>query len=88
MKKNLLKTLLLIILLVLAVVLGQVIGNVTAHVSFLSWLGIGTGFGFQPVKVDLAVVNFTFGIMLNINVAQAILLLAAIISYTKIKIKE
>ncbi len=88
MKKNLLKTLLLIILLVLAVVLGQVIGTVTHSVSFLSWLGLGTSFGFQPVKIDLAIVNFTFGVMVNINVAQAILLLISILVYTRIKIKE
>lgn len=88
MKKNLLKTILLIVLLVLAVVLGTVIGSVTSHVAFLSWLGQGASFGFQPVKIDLSVVNFTFGLMLNINAAQGILLLAAILTYTKIKIKE
>lgn len=88
MKKNLLKNLLLIVLLVLAVVLGQVIGTVTAHVSSLSWLGLGISFGFLPVKVDLSVVNFTFGLIVKINVAQAILLLVAILSYVKIKIKD
>ena len=88
MKKNIIKTLLLIILLLLAVVLGQIIGDSCKGVASLAWLGAGANFGLSPVTVDLAVVNFTFGMMANFNVAQAILLLVAILAYIKIRVKD
>ena len=49
---------------------------------------MGANFGLSPVTVDLAVVNFTFGMMANFNVAQAILLLVAILAYIKIRVKD
>ncbi|XOQ47955.1 MAG: DUF4321 domain-containing protein [Eubacteriales bacterium] len=88
MKKNGIRTLLLIILLVLAVVLGQIIGTSCAGIKNVSWLGATAKFGLSPVELDLSVVKFTFGMLVNINVAQAILLLAAILAYIKIKVKE
>lgn len=88
MKKNIVKTLLLIILLLLAVVLGKIIGTASPAVKSLAWLGAGASFGFSPFSVDLSVVSFTIGMMVRINVAQAVLLLAAILFYTRIRIKE
>ncbi|MCY1713714.1 DUF4321 domain-containing protein [Caproiciproducens galactitolivorans] len=88
MKKNGIRTLLLMILLVLAVVLGQVIGTSCAGMKTLSWLGACAKFGLSPVDLDLSVVKFTFGMTVSINVAQAILLLAAILAYIKIKVRE
>ncbi len=88
MKRTLLRTLLLIVLLLLAVVLGRVVGDLCQGVSFLSWLGLSAEFGLQPTVINLQVVQFTFGAVVNINVAQAILLLAAILVYSRIKIKD
>lgn len=88
MKKGIIKTLLLIILLLLAVVLGKIIGTACVGVLYASWLGAAASFGFSPATVNLSVVNITLGFTININVAQAILLLAAILTYTRIKIKE
>lgn len=88
MKRTLLRTLLLIVLLLLAVVLGRVIGDLSQGVAFLSWLGLSAEFGLQPTVINLQVVQFTFGAVVNINVAQAILLLAAILLYSRIKIKD
>lgn len=86
MKNNLIKSILLIILLLLAVVLGKIIGAACVGNPYASWLGAGASFGFSPLTVNLSVVSFTVGAMVNINVAQAVLLLAAIVSYTKVKI--
>lgn len=86
MKKTLTKTLLFIILLLLAVVLGKIIGAACLGVKYAAWLGAGASFGFSPLSVNLSVVSFTFGAMVDINVAQAILLLIAILSYTRIKV--
>ncbi len=88
MKKGIVKTLLLIILLLLAIVLGKIIGTATAGISYLSWLDVAAKFGFTPINLDLTVINLTIGAMINVNVAQAILLLASIIIYTRVKIKE
>lgn len=84
MKKGILKTFLLIVLLVLAVVLGKAGGSAVAGIHALSWLAMGAKFGVSTVTVDLAVLQLTFGMMVNISVLQAILLLAAILFYTRI----
>ena len=88
MKRKLIKTLLLVILLLLAVVLGMVIGNVCENVRGLSWLALSAEFGLQLTAVNLAVLQLTFGLTVNINVAQAILLLIAILVYTRVRIKD
>ncbi|WP_101697414.1 DUF4321 domain-containing protein [Clostridium minihomine] len=87
MKHNLLRNLFLIILLLLAVVLGKVIGTVTQGISFLSWLGVGANFGLEPVTVNLSVVTFTLGMMVSINVAQALLLAIAILIFNTVKLR-
>ena len=86
MKNNVIKTISFIILLLLAVVLGKIIGAACIGIKYAAWLGAGASFGFSPLSVNLSVVSFTFGIMISINVAQAILLLIAILSYSKIKV--
>ena len=88
MKRNLLRNLLLIVLFILAVVLGKLIGIAVQGVPFLEWLGISVSFGFPSVPIDLSVVTITFGILVNINVAQGILLLAAILIYSAIRIRD
>lgn len=88
MKKKLLKTLLLILLLLLAIVLGMVIGNVCEGVSWLRWLSLSSSFGLKPTSVDLSVLQLTFGLTVKVNVAQAIFLVAAILLYSRIRIKD
>ena len=88
MKRSPIKTLLLIVLLLLAVVLGQILGTACAGTKYLSWLGAAANFGLSPVDLDLSVVKLTFGMIIKINVAQAVLLLISILAYTRIKIKE
>lgn len=88
MKRNFLKVLLCILLLLLAAVLGNVAGSACADIPALSWLNLGVSFGFAPTTVDLSVVQFTLGFTMGINVAQGILLVAAILASCKIKIKD
>ena len=79
------RTLFFIVSIILAVVLGKAIGGAVTGIQFLSWLGIAAKFGISTVTVDLSVLQLTFGLMVNINVAQAILLLTAIFIYTRIQ---
>ena len=85
MKKGIIKALSFVVLIILAIVLGKALGNAVAGISFLSWLSISAKFGISTVTIDLTVLQVTFGMMININVAQAILLLASIFTYTKIQ---
>jgi hypothetical protein len=85
MKKGILKTLLFIVMLLLAVVLGKAGANAFSGVKALAWLGACAKFGISTVTVDLSVLQFTFGMMININVLQALLLLAAILFCSRIK---
>lgn len=87
MKKGILKTFLFIVMLILAVVLGKAAASACADVRYLSWLAASAGFGFSPVKVDLSVVSFTFGLSVDIDAAQALLLLAAVFIETRIRVK-
>lgn len=85
MKKGMIRTLFFIVSIILAVVLGKAIGGAVTGIRFLSWLGIAAKFGISTVTADLSVLQLTFGLMVNINVAQAILLLTAIFIYTRIQ---
>jgi hypothetical protein len=85
MKKGIIKTLFFVVMILLAVVLGKAAGSAVAGIPFLTWLGMAAKFGVSTVTVDLSVLQLTFGLMVDINVAQAILLLAAIFAYTRIE---
>ena len=87
MKKGIIKTLLFVVLILLAIVLGKAAAAAFAGIRFLSWLGIAAKFGVSTVTVDLSVVQVTFGMMIDINVAQSLLLLLAIFLYTRIQVK-
>lgn len=84
MKKGILKTLLLIILLVLAVLIGKAVSDAASGVRFLSFLSAAASFGISTFTVDLAVVRFTFGMTVELHVAQAVFLLVAILTYYRI----
>lgn len=87
MKKGIIKTLILIVSIVLAVVLGKAIAGAVIGNHFLSWLAIAAKFGISTVTVDLSIIQITFGMMIDINIAQALLLLIAIFVYTRIQVK-
>lgn len=88
MKRSIIKTLLLIVLLLLAIVLGKVLGDVCASSAAFNWLAMAASFGLAPTTLDLAIVNFTFGVSIHLNTAQAILLLIAILVYSRIRIRD
>lgn len=84
MKKGILKTLLFIVLLVLAVVLGKAVSDAAAGARFFSFLSAGASFGISTFTVNLSILRFTFGMTVDLHVAQALLLLAAILGYNRI----
>ncbi|MBR5314891.1 MAG: DUF4321 domain-containing protein [Clostridia bacterium] len=55
------------------IVFGMLIAYLTQDISALSWLSFGLRFGTEnPFVLDLALVDFTFGIGINLNVATVI----------------
>jgi hypothetical protein len=85
MKKGIIRALLFITLIILAVVLGKAVAGVASGVPFLSWLAITAKFGISTVTVDLSILTLTFGMLIDVSVAQALLLLAAIFTYVRIQ---
>ena len=79
------KTWLFWILLFAGIILGGLLGQVTKDVSFLSWLSYGQSFGLeQPLVLNLGILNLTFSIMFNLNVASIICVLLAMFIYRKV----
>ena len=84
MKNGIPRIFLFIVLLVLAIVLGKAVSDVAAGTRFFSFLSAGANFGISTVTIDLAVLRLTFGMTINLNVAQALFLLAAIFVYYRV----
>ena len=71
-----------IILIFAAVTIGGFIGS-NADGS-LWWLGYVTKFSFEPgTFIDINILSLTFGITINISIAQIILIFVAIFAYYK-----
>ena len=75
----------LVLFILSGLVIGGLLGELAKGVDFLNWLSYGQSFGFaEPIHLNLNVLQITFGLMVNINVASIIGLLVAIFVYRKI----
>lgn len=78
------RTIYMIFLLGCAAILGNLLGNMVIGTEGLNWLSYSKNFGFNPGTFEfLDVFNITFGFNFSINIAQLVLIVAAIIIYTK-----
>ena len=74
----------LIIFLLCGLVIGGLIGALTKNVGWLSWMSYGQSFGLaDPINLDLGVLQITFGLMFNINIASIVGIIIAIFLYRK-----
>lgn len=80
--KGLKSTLAFIFFLAAGIVLGAFISYLTAG-SVLNFLAWGKELGVENINVDLYVVRFNFGLMINCTVAQLITIPAMLIVYAK-----
>lgn len=79
------KTWLFWILLFSGIIFGGLLGELAREVSFLSWMSYGQSFGLeQPFVLNLGILNLSFSIMFNLNVASIIGVLLAIFIYRKV----
>ena len=59
----------LILFILCGIVVGGLLGELASKVDFLWWLSYGESFGLsEPIRLDLRVIDLTFGIMFKINV--------------------
>lgn len=78
------KFLVYIALFIIAAGAGSVIAGLCSKVNALSWLSLGPNFGFDPFKVNLIILDFTFGLNVHLTVAHIILLIIVIFAAPKI----
>ena len=76
------KTLYLLLLLICGLVIGAFIANEAS--GAFAWLGWSGGFNFNPgTFVDTDVISVTFGLSINISIAQIICVIVSIYAYIK-----
>ena len=72
----------IIIFILCGIVIGSLLGELAANVDWLRWLSFGRSFWLsEPLKLDFGVIQLTFGLMININMASIIGVLIALIVY-------
>lgn len=71
---------------VIAVVLGAFLGELcsVSENAYIHWLGYGKSFGFDTISLNLHVIELSFGLHMDINVMQILLIVAAIALTPKI----
>lgn len=75
----------LILFILCGIVVGGLLGELASKVDFLWWLSYGESFGLsEPIRLDLRVIDLTFGIMFKINVSSIIGMILAIFIYRKV----
>ena len=76
--------LVLLFMIITAAVLGGLLGNLCDGVYGLSWLAYSKAVGLDATTLNLSVFDLTFGIHVQMNVAQIILLALALVVSPKI----
>lgn len=75
----------LLVFILSGLVIGGLLGDIAGKVDFLWWLSYGQDFGLStPIELDLSIVQISFGLMFEINIASIIGLIIAILVYRKI----
>lgn len=78
------KTLVFILFLLTGIILGTLLSELCGRVSFLSWLCIGqtVGVGYpNPITIDLAVIQLSFGFGVSINIIKMICIIFCLWMY-------
>lgn len=78
------RTIYMIFLIACASIMGNLFGNMVVGTEGLKWLGYSKQFGFDPGTFQFFdVFTINFGFNFSINIAQLILIITAIIIYSK-----
>ncbi len=77
--------LILIFLVLGALVLSALIGTLTENVSFLKWLTWGDAIGFDALRVDLSIIDFSISFKMQVNVLQVLFIGGALLLYRRVR---
>lgn len=74
------------IVLLLVILIGMVIGGVLGEIlsPYIPILNYSESIGFSPVTVDLNVMNFTLGFMMDISIASIIGLVITLLVFRRL----
>ena len=76
-----------LIFLFAGIILGGLLGELAANVPALSWLAYGKTFGLtEPMVLNLGVLELTFKIVFDLNVASILGIIIAILIYKSMKV--
>ncbi|MBQ2264508.1 MAG: DUF4321 domain-containing protein [Oscillospiraceae bacterium] len=78
------KSMLLLTMLFVAVFLGSLIAEMACDHANLTWLSRTYHFGISTFDLDLKIIVLTLGCQFQVNVAQILLAVAAVISYPRL----
>lgn len=73
---------LLLLLLGVGVVIGGFLGDIFKN--SIPMLSYGKAIGFQPFTLDLVVLKFTLGLMINLNIASIVGIIFAIFIFRRL----
>lgn len=75
----------LVVFILCGLVIGGLLGDLASKVEWLWWLSFGQEFGLEnPLVLDLSIVKLTFALMIKINIASIIGMIASIFIYRKV----
>ncbi|HHV19861.1 MAG TPA: DUF4321 domain-containing protein [Thermoanaerobacterales bacterium] len=81
MKRNYRSPVILVIILIVGLVIGGVLGQVLG--SFAPIINQGRSIGLSTTKLDLGIINITFGFNVSLNLAAVLGLIIAILLYQR-----
>ncbi|MBE6836929.1 MAG: DUF4321 domain-containing protein [Ruminococcus sp.] len=83
MGKNFKKTIAFIFFLLAGAILGAFISHICDGKSGLDWLAWGKTVGINSVTIDLMIVNFTIGFLIDVTIAQIFTIALSIFLFAK-----
>lgn len=81
--KNFKKTFAFIFFMLAGIILGAFIAYICAGKAYVGWLAWGKSVGIENVSLDLYVIKFNFGLMINATISQIFTIAAALIVFSK-----
>lgn len=78
--------LIILLCIIIGVLTGYYLGEVCASsgLAYLAWLGKSLNFGFDTVNVDLNMLKFSFGLHMDVNFIQILLVVLLVALSPKI----
>lgn len=81
--KNFKRTFAFIFFMLAGTVLGAFIAYICAGKSYVGWLAWGKSVGIENISINLYVIKFSFGLMINATISQIFTIAAALIVFSK-----